>query len=118
MVLQWRVNTLFNRTMPNRLYGCAVTGFRIRCYAAGIHIDPGDLGFTAALRAHRAEHEPRLPKLVRMVGGKHHGVIMQQPSGAITSWQASVLYHGSSIDLCREESIPVDGDSSVGVALV
>ena len=101
MVLEWRLKTLgseFNKAgektryaAPTNLSECVVTALAALCYAAGVHLDPGDLGFTVGIRAFRAEHEPKsayqfiYPSL-RKFGSPpdHHGIIMSQPTEAIT----------------------------------
>lgn len=134
MVHKWRLNTLgvYNsagqRTgcaVPTGLHGCAITTYATMCYAAGVHRDPGDLGYTVGIRALRGEYEPKsayqfVYTSLRRVGSPHghHGVIMSQPIGAITLWPAKVLSHGTSVDVRKDEEIPDKEGKSVNFTVV
>ena len=132
MVRTWRSNTLGSKhtrkpgcAAPCGFHGCAVTAFATMCYAAGIHFDSSDLGFTVGIRAFRPDHEPPgayqfvYPSL-RLVGSPldHCGVIMRQSTGAITLWPAWRIAHGSSIDVRETNNIPGDLGQTVSLALV
>ena len=133
MVHKWRVNAfgvfdsdgkLTGCAWPTGLHGCAITTYATRCYAGGVHCDPGDLGYTVGIRALRGEHEPKsayqfVYTSLRRLGSPddHHGVIMSQPTGTITLWPAKALYHGTSVDVREDGEIPEEG-KSVNLTLV
>ena len=107
--------------LPTGNLGVAVTSFFTWCYAAGIHLDTGDLGTTVVLRIWRskAEHEWAhhffYPFLHSALASQSQalGVIIKQESGTIFSFQASLFEHGT--------TIAIDGvrpDDTIGLVVV
>ena len=120
MVHMWRLQTLHACAMPTGNLGVAITSFFTWCYAAGVHVDVGDLSSTLALRVFRPKEEHKwahhfiYPFLCSISSDNCDiGVIIKQETGTIWSFEASRFAHGT--------TIAVDGvqpDDSVGIVLV
>jgi hypothetical protein len=120
MVHTWRLQTLRACAAPTGNLGVAITSFFTWCYAAGVHVDVGDLSSTLALRVFRPKEEHKwahhffYPSLCSISSDNCNiGVIIKQETGTIWSFEAGRFAHGT--------TIAVDGvqpDDSIGIVLV
>ena len=120
MVHMWRLQTLHACAMPTGNLGVAITSFFTWCYAAGVHVDIGDLSSTLALRVFRPKEEHKwahhfiYPFLCSISSDNCDiGVIIKQETGTIWSFEASRFIHGTTIAVDV-----VQPDDSIGIVLV